>query len=147
MLTYGIDQSLNERRAIDSLLNQLRVLIGNLNICVIAVSHLNMKGEEHHEEGGRVTLEHFRGSGSIKQLADVVIGLERNTQANNLDARFQTKVRILKDRLYGNTGVCSIIDGRSGVLQETQSFMLNQFEDETEETEEEKDTTTFEEDF
>ncbi len=61
----------------------------------------------------------------------MVIGLERNTQANNLDARFQTKVRILKDRLYGNTGVCSIIDGRSGVLQETQSFMLNQFEDET----------------
>lgn len=151
MLTYGIDQSLNERRAIDSLLNQLRILIKSLNIGVIAVSHLNMKGEEHHEEGGRVTLEHFRGSGSIKQLADVVIGLERNTQASNLDARFQTKVRILKDRLYGNTGVCSIIDGRSGVLRETQSFMLNQyqFEDETEKTEEEKDTqnTTFEEDF
>lgn len=130
MLTYGLDQRVNERRAIDQLLNQLRQLVRTLNIGVIAVSHLNMKGELSHEEGGRVTLEHFRGSGSIKQLTDVAIGLERNMQSNTPEKRHQTKVRVLKGRLKGDTGVCSVLDGRSGVLKEVKSYMVDDFVEE-----------------
>jgi twinkle protein len=46
----------------------------------------------------------LRGSGSIGQLSDIVLGLERNGQAEDVAERHTTKVRVLKNRFSGLTG-------------------------------------------
>ena len=134
MLTYSLDLKVNERRSIDHMVTKLRTMINELPVGVIAVSHLNMKTQQSHEEGGRVKLEHLRGSGSIKQLADLVLALERNTQAQDPDKKHQVKLRVLKSRITGETGVCSILKYTNGVLVETQTFAPYEFEEYEEES-------------
>jgi twinkle protein len=46
----------------------------------------------------------LRGSGAIAQLSDIVIGLERNGQAEDATERNTTHVRVLKNRYSGATG-------------------------------------------
>jgi len=48
---------------------------------VIAIVHLRRPEGTSHEEGGKVSLAQLRGSGSLAQLSDNVIGLERDQQA------------------------------------------------------------------
>ena len=68
------------------------------------VSHLKRTtGDKNHEEGARVTLGQLRGSAAIAQLADAVIGLERDQQSDQ--AGNSTTVRVLKNRYSGETGV------------------------------------------
>jgi twinkle protein len=57
-----------------------------------------------HEEGGQISLSELRGSASIAQLSDMVIGLERNQQAEDELSRNTTTVRVLKNRFSGLTG-------------------------------------------
>jgi twinkle protein len=57
-----------------------------------------------HEEGSVTSLSQLRGSGSIAQLSDMVLGLERNGQADDVTTRNTTKVRVLKNRFSGITG-------------------------------------------
>ena len=57
---------------------------------------------QSHEEGGRVQLRSLRGSRSIGQLSDAVIGLERDQQSDS--QRNATTVRVLKNRYSGEVG-------------------------------------------
>lgn len=91
-----------ERRDIDVLMTKLRELIAKTNVTVIAASHLKrLDGEQGFENGKHVTLNSFRGSGTLTQIPDVVIGLERNTQADSAD---KSIIRILKNRITGKLG-------------------------------------------
>jgi len=54
-------------------------------------------------------LAQLRGSGSIAQLSDMVIGLERNGQAEDEIERNTTRVRVLKNRFSGTTGPASAL--------------------------------------
>jgi twinkle protein len=92
-----------ERRDIDILMTKLRMLVEETGVGLIAIVHLKQPEGKPHEEGGRVTLSHLRGSGSLKQLSDNVIGLERNQQDE--DEADISGVRILKCREWGDTGV------------------------------------------
>ena len=47
------------------------------------VSHLKRPDGKGHEEGAVSSLSQLRGSASIAQLSDMVIGLERNGQADD----------------------------------------------------------------
>ena len=80
-----------------------------------------------HEEGGRVSLHHLRGSQAIAQLSDMVIGLERNQQAETTSN--ETRVRVLKNRFSGQTGHCTTLnyDTETGRYTEDK----NVFEDTT----------------
>ena len=49
-------------------------------------------------------MHHLRGSQAIAQLSDMVIGLERNQQADKISN--ETRVRVLKNRFSGETGHC-----------------------------------------
>ena len=70
------------------------------------VSHLRRtQTDKNHEEGARVTLGQLRGSAAISQLADEVIGLERNQQKT--DDQDTTVLRLLKNRYSGEVGVAS----------------------------------------
>jgi twinkle protein len=92
-----------ERKDIDRLMTNLRSLVEETGVGVIAIVHLNKPEGTAHEEGGRVTLSHLRGSGSLKQLSDAVIALERNQQSNE-DPNTAT-IRVLKNREHGDLGV------------------------------------------
>ena len=70
-----------------------------------------------------MSLNHLRGSHSIGQLSDIVLGLERNGQADCPVERNTTKVRVIKNRFSGITGLCSTLfyDTNTGRLNEVSS--------------------------
>ncbi len=94
----------DERKAIDEIMTKLRTLVAETGIALFCVSHLKRPNDKGHEEGAATSLAQLRGSGSIAQLSDIVIGLERNGQAEDILDRNTTKVRVLKNRFSGTTG-------------------------------------------
>ena len=106
IVVSGIGEG-DERRLLDNTMTKLRSLVEELNISLIIVSHLKRPEGRSHEEGGQVSLAHLRGSGSIAQLSDICIGLERDQQDS--DSKHTTTIRVLKNRYTGDTGVaCSV---------------------------------------
>lgn len=100
----------DERKAIDEIMTKLRMLVQETNIALVIVSHLKRPSDKGHEEGAVTSLAQLRGSGSIAQLSDMVIGLERNGQAEDERLRNTTKVRVLKNRYSGQTGpACNLV--------------------------------------
>ena len=100
----------DERKAIDEIMTKLRMLVQETGISVICVSHLKRPDTKGHEEGAATSLAQLRGSGSIAQLSDMVIGLERNGQADDIKERNTTYVRVLKNRFSGTTGkACALL--------------------------------------
>jgi twinkle protein len=95
----------DERRMIDNTMTKLRSLVEELQISLVIVSHLRRPEGRSHEEGGQVSLSHLRGSGSIAQLSDIVIALERDQQDEQ--SKDITTLRVLKNRYTGDTGVCT----------------------------------------
>jgi twinkle protein len=107
----------DERRLIDNIMTQLRSLVEELNIGMFVVSHLKRPQQgKGHEDGKQVNLSDLRGSGSIAQLSDFVIGLERNQQSDG-----ETSIRVLKARYKGSsTGLAGSLfyDTNTGRLRE-----------------------------
>jgi twinkle protein len=94
----------DERKAIDVTMTKLRSMVEETGCGMLLVSHLKRpSGDRGHEEGAQVSLAQLRGSHSIAQLSDMVIGLERNQQAD--DEESLTTIRVLKNRFTGETGV------------------------------------------
>ncbi len=100
----GLGLEADERRSIDRVMTQLRTLVQETGITLHVVSHLRRGDGTPHEEGGKVSLNHLRGSQAIAQLADCVIGLERNQQSEEGDRASTTVIRVLKNRITGETG-------------------------------------------
>lgn len=97
----------DERRIIDNLMTKLRSLVQETGVGMLLVSHLRRPQGESHEEGGLTSLAQLRGSASIGQLSDGVIGVERNQQ--DPAKRHISTLRVLKGRWNGYTGVaCEI---------------------------------------
>lgn len=93
----------DERKALDLLFAEAKSLAEELDITLIFISHLARPKEgKSHEEGGRVTLSQFRGSGAIVMWASFVVVLERNQQGDE-DERKLTTLRMLKDRKTGDS--------------------------------------------
>ena len=100
----------DERKAIDEIMTKLRMLVQETGVALIVVSHLKRPESKGHEEGAATSLAQLRGSGSIAQLSDMVIGLERNGQADDPEERNTTKIRVLKNRFSGITGpACNLL--------------------------------------
>jgi len=100
----------DERKALDAICTKLRSLVQQLDITLFAVSHLKRPQGVSHEEGGKTSLAQLRGSSGIAQLSDIVIGFERNCQAESEQERNTTHVRVLKNRFSGETGLaCSLL--------------------------------------
>lgn len=100
----------DERKALDEIMTKLRMLVQETGIALVVVSHLKRPESRGHEEGAATSLAQLRGSGSIAQLSDMVIGLERNGQAEDVNERNTTRVRVLKNRFSGQTGPgCSLL--------------------------------------
>ena len=92
----------NERTLIDSIVHRLRVLCSELDLPLILVSHLRRPScERGHEGGERVSLNQFRGSHSLVQLADACIGLEVDPEDPTAGIR---NLVVLKNRVSGEVG-------------------------------------------
>jgi twinkle protein len=111
----------DERKALDEIMTKLRMIVQETGIALFCVSHLKRPDGKGHEEGASTSLSALRGSGSIGQLSDMVLGLERNGQAEDLKERHTTKVRVLKNRFAGLTGpACGLYYDRvTGRMSET----------------------------
>jgi len=111
----------DERKAIDEIMTKLRMLVQETGISLVCVSHLKRPENKGHEEGAATSLAQLRGSGSIAQLSDMVIGLERNGQAEDEKERNTTRVRVLKNRFSGMTGpACNLLySTHTGRMTET----------------------------
>ena len=96
----------DERRALDEIMTRLRTLVQETGVAMIVVSHLRRPDGKGHEEGAATSLSQLRGSASIGQLSDMVIGLERDAQNADPEIRNTTRVRVLKNRFAGLTGPC-----------------------------------------
>ena len=97
----------DERRLIDNAMTSLRSLVEETQAAMFVVSHLRRPdGDRGHEEGVTTSLAQLRGSHSIAQLADAVIGLERNQQG---EAPNELIVRVLKNRFTGDTGLSGML--------------------------------------
>ena len=112
IMVSGRAEEGDERKRIDQTMTQLRTMVQEMDIGLHLVSHLRKADGTPFEEGGQISLNALRGSGSIGQLADMVIGLERNqqdTEFNNV-----TRVRVVKNRFSGETGVAGYLQYNPG---------------------------------
>lgn len=113
----------DERKALDAICTKLRSLVQQLDVTLFAITHLKRPQGEGHEVGAQTSLSQLRGSAGIAQLSDIVIGFERNSQADDPIERNTTHVRILKNRFSGESGLaCSLLydfdTGRARELSE-----------------------------
>jgi twinkle protein len=90
----------DERTALEKIMSEIASIAKDR--CVFHyVSHLATPEGKSHEEGGRVSIRHFKGSRSIGFWSHQLYGLERNQQADTPEERSTTYLRCLKDRLTG----------------------------------------------
>ena len=112
----------DERKAIDSLMTNLRSLAEETQAGILVISHLRRpQGDKGHEDGAAVSLSQLRGSGAIAQLSDAVIGVERDMQSEEFGN--QVRLRILKNRFVGDVGLADTLEfnkvtGRMSVVDE-----------------------------
>ena len=100
----------DERKAIDEIMSKLRMIVQETGISLFVVSHLRRPDGKGHEEGAATSLSQLRGSGSIGQLADMVLGLERAAQHEDPIERNTTHIRVIKSRYNGETGkACAVL--------------------------------------
>ena len=111
----------DERKGLEKIMSDLGSLVKELDCWVLFVSHLSTPEGKSHEEGGRVTIKHFKGSRAIGYWSHFMIGLERDQQSDDRDERGRTILRVLKDRYTGRaTGLTLplVYDQKSGLLKE-----------------------------
>lgn len=115
-------QASDERRFLDGFMEELASLCKELNIWILAISHLTTPSKgASHEEGGRVEAKQFTGSRAIMRWAHYMFGLERNNQHADKEERKKTIFRCLKDRFSGQaTGKTFSLryDDSNGLLRE-----------------------------
>jgi twinkle protein len=116
----------DERKALDEIMTKLRMIVQETGISLFVVSHLKRPDGKGHEEGAATSLNQLRGSGSIGQLADMVLGLERAAQHEDPIERNTTRIRVIKNRYSGETGkACAVLyDKFSGRMTEINEASL-----------------------
>lgn len=99
----------NERKATDVLMTNLRSLCEETGVGMLIISHLKRTDGQSAEEGGIISLSHLRGSHALAQLSDTVVALERNQQADDPDEKNLVRLRVLKNRHTGETGLAGYL--------------------------------------
>jgi twinkle protein len=120
-LVAGVDE---ERVELERIMADIGGLVKELDIWLCFVSHLTTPDGKPHEEGGRVTIRHFKGSRAIGFWSHFMFGLERNQQSDEEDERSTSTFRVLKDRFTGRaTGqtIPLLYDRDTGIIAEGES--------------------------
>lgn len=106
--------------ALNSMMRELAAMVDEFQIPILYTSHLNPpQSGPPHEEGGKVKEYQFTGSRAMIKWSHYILGLERNKYADNEIERNMVTCRVLKDRVYGNTGHFALYyDGSDGSFNE-----------------------------
>jgi twinkle protein len=121
----------NERKAIDTLMTELAKMVVETGVGLVQIVHLKRKGgDTSYARGAEVELTDLRGSAAIEQLSWSVIGLERDQQGDDRDF---SKVRVLKNRTYGFTGLADTVkyDATTGRMSSVAIEDIEEEEDES----------------
>jgi twinkle protein len=103
MITYDQIGEQSERKDIDILMKKLKVLAHNTKAKIVVVVHLKRPTNGLAWDHGReVFATDLRGSASLEQLSDAIIGLEANRFDNM--AKSLTKLKVIKNRITGKLG-------------------------------------------
>ena len=131
MVAEGSEE--NTTAKLNKLMAELKKIAVSEGLIILSACHLrkSANASKTHEEGGHVTLDDLKSASSIKQLSDIVIGLERNSQDSNKTKANTTLLRVLKNRDFGVKGPAAavIYDTETTRLQE---ISLEEFEDDDE---------------
>ena len=122
IVVSGTQSDEGERKQIDIFMTELRMLVEETGVAVHAIVHLKRADKKSFNEGGKVSLSDLRGSGSLEQLSDSVIAVERDQQSATPTV---ARLRILKCRETGETGEADLIN----YVKETGRYELHQEED------------------
>lgn len=109
MVAEGSEE--NTMSKLNKLMAELKNIAVAEELIILAACHLRKSANatKTHEEGGHVSLDDLKGASSIKQLSDVVVGLERNSQDPNPVKANTTILRVLKNRDFGVKGPASAV--------------------------------------
>jgi len=125
----------DEKGSLEQIMKEMAGLANELGVIIHFVSHLTTPEQgKPHEEGGRVTIRHFKGSRAIGFWSYFMFGLERDQQHDDPVVRQTTTLRILKDRYTGQaTGETIFLkyDRDTGLLAVTEAPASSPFKDET----------------
>lgn len=91
----------DENKELGRIMSEIAGLAQEMGFIFHFISHLTTPEGKPHEEGGRVTLRHFRGSRAIAFWTHTAFGLERNQQSEDEATKLTTTLRCLKCREYG----------------------------------------------
>lgn len=109
IITSGVQSSSEgERKDIDMLMTNLRSLVEETGVGIIAIVHLKRSQGKDFNEGSQVSLSDFRGSASLEQLSDNAYALERNQQGDD-DIKRRSQIRVLKCREGDDTGEADVM--------------------------------------
>ncbi len=98
----------DERLLIDELMTELQTIVQQLDCTIHAIVHLKRPENGKCWTRGRETaLTALRGSGSLEQLSDAVMGVERDLQGENPNV---LQIRVLKNRPNGITGIADVLE-------------------------------------
>jgi len=114
----------DERGSLEQIMKEMASLAKALKVIIHFISHLATPDGKSHEEGGHVSIRHFKGARAIGFWSHFMFGLERNQQAEDERERQTTTLRILKDRYTGqSTGQLLYLgyDPLTGLLFETEA--------------------------
>jgi twinkle protein len=133
-LLIGSDNAIdNEVKALDVAMKAFRVLCEETGINLDMISHIRKRGNgaKSVNAGAPISMEELRGSGSLTQIANNVLTLERDQQ--DPDDRNLTVCRSLKSRLGGFTGEIGRLryDPETGELTEEEKQVDSGFTDKT----------------
>jgi twinkle protein len=124
-IAEGKQQDVNS--GLHMVLEDLAFMAMSLGCTFFCVSHLNQSANKNHEEGARVTLRDFYGSGAIKQRSNFVFGFEGDLHGKEIPKNIRI-FRCLKDRNAGDRGGCF-----AQLEYDADTGRLNEFEPEEDE--------------
>lgn len=104
---------------LNSMMAELSGIVQSLDITVFLVSHLNNpKTGKVHSEGGKISGEQFTQSRALHRWSHTVLGLERNLQSEDESEKNTMTIRVLKNRLTGETGTVELkYNKETGILE------------------------------
>jgi twinkle protein len=106
LLADGIALNVDQRRAIDKAIKELKALAMRLEFTFVVVCHLSRSQGfgATHEEGGEPKLSELRGSHSLAQIPDYIWMLSRNPLGEHPNV---TSCWLKKNRIKGEVGMFS----------------------------------------
>lgn len=109
MVAEGSEE--NTTAKLNKLMAELKKIAVAEGLIILSACHLrkSANASKTHEEGGHVTLDDLKSASSIKQLTDIVVGLERNSQDSDKVKANTTLLRVLKNRDFGVKGPAAAV--------------------------------------